>query len=45
MPHYYGIEPLPVTRQAAETFENEVMIRINNRFLVATVYLDMEPVR
>lgn len=45
MPRYHGIEPEPPTRQAAEQFENEVMIRIHNRFLVATVYLDMEPLR
>lgn len=45
MPHYFGIEPDPATRQAAEKFENEIMVRIDNRFLVATVYLDMEPAR
>lgn len=45
MPHYHGINPLPATRLAAERFENEVMIRHNNRFLVASVYLDMEQIR
>lgn len=45
MPLFHGIDPEPATRQAAEIFENEVMVRIGNRFLVATVYLDMEPAR
>ena len=45
MPIYHGIEPEPATRQAAEKFENEIMIRRNNRFLVASVYLDMEQTR
>ncbi|MCK9580067.1 MAG: hypothetical protein M0Q92_06400 [Methanoregula sp.] len=42
MPKYHGIDPQPATRQAAEKFENEVMIRKNHRFLVARVYFDME---
>ena len=45
MPRYHGTSPEPATRQAAEKFENEIMVRIDNRFLVATVYLDMEPAR
>lgn len=45
MPAFYKIQPQPVTRKAAETFEHEVMIRRNNRFLVATVYLDMTEIR
>ena len=45
MPRYHGIEPEPETHTSAVRFENEVMVRIHNRFLVATVYLDMEPLR
>lgn len=45
MPAYYGIDPLPTTRQAAEKFENRIMIRHDNRFLVPLVYLDIEPGR
>ncbi len=45
MPKYHGIDPQPATRQAAEKFENEVMIQKNHRFLVARVYLDMEETR
>lgn len=36
---------MPATRQAAEEFENRTMIRHNHRFLIAMVYLDMEPTR
>lgn len=42
MSKYYGISPQPATRQAVEKFENDVMIRKNNRYLVSTVYLDMQ---
>ena len=42
MAKFYGINPQPATRQALEKFENEVMIRKDNRFLVSTVYLDMQ---
>lgn len=45
MPRYHGINPLPATLQAAEKFENEIMIRYENRFLIATVYLDMDVTR
>lgn len=45
MPVYHGINPHESTRQAAETFENEIMIRFDNRFLVSTVYLDMDVIR
>jgi hypothetical protein len=45
MPKFHGIDPQPATRQAAEQFENQIMIRHDNRFLVATVYLDMEQTR
>ncbi|MDO8872045.1 MAG: hypothetical protein Q7V05_04840 [Methanoregula sp.] len=45
MPKFHGISPQPATQKAAERFENEVMIRKNNRFLVSTVYLDMEVTR
>jgi len=45
MPKFHGIIPQPATRQAAERFENEIMIRKSNRFLVATVYLDMDVTR
>jgi hypothetical protein len=41
MPKYYGITPRPTTRLAAGTFEEEVMIRKDNRILTSTVYLDM----
>jgi hypothetical protein len=39
---FYGISPQPATRNAVEKFENEVMIRKDNRFLISTVYLDMQ---
>jgi len=42
MSKFYGINPLPATRQAVEKFEDEVMIRKDNRFLVLTVFLDMQ---
>lgn len=42
MSKFYGINPEPVTRNAVEKFENEVMIRKDNRFLISTVYLDMQ---
>jgi hypothetical protein len=45
MPKFHGVVPRPATRQTVEKFENEIMIRKNNRFLVSTVYLDMEPTR
>lgn len=45
MSRFYGISPKPATRQAAETFEEEVMIRKDNRFLISTVYLDMQEER
>jgi len=45
MPKFHGITPLPATRQAAERFENEVMIRKSNRFQTGTVYLDMDVTR
>jgi hypothetical protein len=42
MSRFYGISPEPATRNVVEKFENEVMIRKDNRFLISTVYLDME---
>ncbi len=42
MSKFYGISPQPATRQAVEKFEDEVMIRKDNRFLISTVYLDMQ---
>jgi hypothetical protein len=45
MVKFYGISPQPATRQAAEKFENDIMIRRDNRFLVSTVYLDMQDER
>lgn len=45
MSRYYGISPKPATRQAVETFEEEVMIRRDNRFLISSVYLDMQEER
>jgi hypothetical protein len=45
MPEFHGINPEPATRRAAERFENEVMIKKENRFLVARIYLDMEVTR
>jgi hypothetical protein len=39
---FYGITPQTATRNAVEKFENEVMIRKDNRFLISTVYLDIE---
>jgi hypothetical protein len=42
MAKFYGINPQPATRQAVEKFEDEVMIRKDNRFLISTVYLDMQ---
>ncbi|MFZ1897451.1 hypothetical protein [Methanoregula sp.] len=41
MSKYFGINPQPATRQAVEKFEDEVMIRKDNRILTSTVYLDM----
>jgi hypothetical protein len=41
MAKYFGINPQPRTRQAVEKFEDEVMIRKDNRILISTVYLDM----
>jgi len=45
MPKFHGINPEQATCQAVEKFENEIMIRKDNRFLVSTVYLDMEETR
>lgn len=45
MPKFHGIVPQQATRQAAVRFESKIMIRKNNRFLVATVYLDMDVTR
>ena len=42
MPKFFGYKPAGPTRQAAEKFENEIMIRHDNRVLVGTVYLDMQ---
>jgi hypothetical protein len=42
MSKFYGITPQPATRQAVEKFEDEVMIRKDNRILISTVYLDMQ---
>ena len=42
MSKFYGISPQPATRQVVERFENEVMVRKDNRYLISTVYLDME---
>jgi hypothetical protein len=42
MSKFYGISPDPATRNAVEKFENEVMIRKDNRFLISSVYLDMQ---
>jgi len=42
MAKFYGINPQPATRHAVEKFEDEVMIRKDNRFLISTVYLDMQ---
>jgi hypothetical protein len=40
MSTFYGIGPQPATRQAVGRFEDEVMIRKDNRYLISTVYLD-----
>lgn len=45
MATYHGISPQPATIAAVKQFENEMMIRLLNRFLVATVYLDIEITR
>jgi hypothetical protein len=42
MSKFYGINPQPGTRNAMEKFEDEVMIRKDNRFLISTVYLDIQ---
>ncbi|GAB6286644.1 MAG: hypothetical protein STSR0009_28460 [Methanoregula sp.] len=42
MSNFYGISPQSVTRQVVEKFENNVMIRKDHRFQVATGYPDME---
>ncbi len=42
MSKFYGISPQPATRQAVGKFEDEVMIRKDNRYLISTVYLDMQ---
>jgi hypothetical protein len=42
MPKFFGCKPAGPTRQAAETFENEIMIRQDSQMLVGTVYLDMQ---
>ncbi len=42
MSKFYGINPQPATRNAVVKFEDEVMIRKDNRFLISTVYLDMQ---
>ena len=42
MSKFYGINPQPATRSAVVKFEDEVMIRKDNRFLISTVYLDMQ---
>jgi hypothetical protein len=41
MAKFYGINPQPATRLAVGKFEDEVMIRKNNRILISTIYLDM----
>jgi hypothetical protein len=41
MPKFFGCRPAGPTLQAVEKFENEVMIRKDNRILTSTVYLDM----
>lgn len=45
MTQCYGINPEPSTLLAAEKFENEIMIRYDKRFLIASVYLDMDATR
>ena len=42
MPKFFGYKPAGTTRQAAEKFENEVMVRHDSLTLVGTVYLDMQ---
>jgi hypothetical protein len=42
MSKYYVLNPETSTKQAIEQFENEVMIRKDNQYLVSTVYLDMQ---
>lgn len=42
MAKFFGCKPATPTRQAVEKFENEVMIRKDNRLLVGTVYLDIQ---
>jgi len=41
MSKFHGINPKPTTRQAVKKFEDEVMIGKDYRFLIPTVYLDM----
>jgi len=41
MSKFHGINPKPATRQAVKKFEDEVMVGIDYRFLIPTVYLDM----
>ncbi|MFB3765178.1 MAG: hypothetical protein ACE14P_08000 [Methanotrichaceae archaeon] len=41
MSKFCGFNPKPATRQAVKEFEDEVMIGKNYRFLIPTVYLDM----
>ncbi|HON34923.1 MAG: hypothetical protein IPI63_00310 [Methanothrix sp.] len=41
MPKFCGFDPKPATRQAVKKFEDEVMIGKDYRFLIPTVYLDV----
>jgi hypothetical protein len=42
MSKFYGINPQPATRNAVVKFEDEVMIKKDNRYLLSTLYLDMQ---
>jgi len=42
MSKFFGLRPGSSARQAAEKFENDVMIRHNNQMLVGSVYVDMQ---
>ena len=42
MARFNGINLQPATRNAVDKFENEVIIRKDNRFLISTVYLDIQ---
>jgi hypothetical protein len=42
MSKIFGFRPQAETRQLIDRFEDEVLIRHNNRPLVGTVYVDMQ---